>query len=84
MTDGESQVRNGQVASDRNDSVCSDRLRGMIAGGRVPLDELAEDIEGVRALIKSGEARLEVVLLPWGLSFNLVAAPLKSPAPLVS
>jgi hypothetical protein len=40
----------------------------------VPLDRLAGDIDGVRDLIKSGEARLRIVVQPWGLEFELVGA----------
>ena len=52
----------------------------MIAGRRVSLDELTDDIDGVRALLLSGEARLEVVTFSWGLSFNLVEAPKRTAA----
>jgi hypothetical protein len=49
-------------------------LRTALAGGGIPIDELAEDMKSARALIQSGEARLEVVAWPWGLEFHLVAA----------
>lgn len=52
----------------------------MIADRGVSLDELADDIDGVRALLLSGEARLEVVIFSWGLSFNLVEAPKRTAA----
>lgn len=72
------------MISDAVDSALLRRLKDAIASGGARLDELAEDMEGVRALIQSGEARLEVVAFPWGLEFNLVAAVSKTPAPLVS
>jgi hypothetical protein len=45
----------------------------MIANGEVPLDDLTDDIEGMRALVQAGDARLEVKTRPWGLEFSLVA-----------
>jgi hypothetical protein len=52
------------------------RLRDMmmIAGGEIPLAGLEEDLNNVRALIRSGGARLKVVEWPWGLEFHLVGA----------
>ena len=54
-------------------------LKGTPGGEGVPLDELGDDMDDVRALLRSGEARLEVVLLPWGLEFKLVGAPATRP-----
>jgi hypothetical protein len=53
---------------------CLGRLRDALVGGEVPIEGLAEDMNSVRALIRSGEARLEVVEWPWGLEFFLVGA----------
>jgi hypothetical protein len=44
----------------------------MLASGGIPLDEFADDAKSARALIQSGEARLEIVVWPWGVAFHLV------------
>jgi len=51
----------------------------MVVAGGIPLDEIAEDMKSARALIQSGEARLEAVVWPWGLEFYLVAAASQGP-----
>jgi len=51
-----------------------DRLRRMISEGGAPLDDLMGDMDSARALIRSGEARLRIVVQPWGVEFELVAA----------
>ena len=65
--------------SDAN-SRLSQGVKGLLAAKGVPLDELADDVDGARGLIRSGEARLEVVMSPWGLEFNLVTARKAEPA----
>jgi hypothetical protein len=52
----------------------SQGLKELPSGSGVPLDELADEVDRVRALVKSGEVRLEVVVSPWGLEFNIVSA----------
>ncbi|MDA4131757.1 MAG: hypothetical protein OK454_01345 [Thaumarchaeota archaeon] len=57
-------------------------LRNLLSNGGIPLDEFADDPKSARALIQSGEARLEVVVWPWGIAFHLVATEPESKSPL--
>jgi hypothetical protein len=60
--------------SELADPIGVEGLRRLIADGGAPIDCLAGDMDSVRALIHSGEARLRIVVQPWGLEFDLVGA----------
>lgn len=69
---------NIELPSDRENltaagSESSRILRTLSEGKGIPLDQLVDHLEEVSDLIRAGQARLRIVVQPWGLEYFVVA-----------